>query len=205
MFTRPQGPTRCSSAADIIFILDSSRSIWEPDFKKQTLFVSQIIDNFDIGPGPSQTRVGVVTFGHDVWKKFDLKDIMDKDKMMRTVKDIKHDNGKMTNTGDAIAYAVKNMFTPQAGNRPKVPRIAVVITDGHSQNTQKTRNAAEKAHDSGITVFAIGVGKNLDFGELGVIASDPDTEYMFQVSGYTTLSTITEKLTDRTCKGKSKA
>ena len=58
--------------ADVIFVLDTSYSIWPPDFYREVEFMEKVIDTFDIGPNPDQTRVGALTFGHEVWVKFYL-------------------------------------------------------------------------------------------------------------------------------------
>lgn len=40
------------------------------------------------------------------------------------------------------------------------------MTDGKSQNKQKTLNAAKKVCLHGIEIIAIGIGSNIDFNEL---------------------------------------
>lgn len=65
--------SECSGEpADVVFVLDSSYSIWPPDFDRELQFTENVIKTFNIGPGPDNTRVGVVTFGHGVWPKFYL-------------------------------------------------------------------------------------------------------------------------------------
>jgi len=53
-------------------VLDSSNSIWLPDFKRELTFVKEVISSFDVGMGDNQTRVGLMTFGHEVWPQFYL-------------------------------------------------------------------------------------------------------------------------------------
>ena len=132
----------CNAPADIVFILDSSNSIWPPNFTKQLNFVTKLVKKFDIGQAPTQTRIGLLTFGHKVWKKFDLRDKIDESEVIQAVTAINHDRGRTTNTADAIEFAMKNMFTSVAGSRKGVAQIAVVITDGRSQETRRTSKAA---------------------------------------------------------------
>ena len=61
-----------SEPADVVFVLDSSYSIWPPDFYREIKFAENVIKTFNIGPGVDDSRVGVVTFGHEVWPKFYL-------------------------------------------------------------------------------------------------------------------------------------
>ena len=109
---------------------------------KQLNFVTKLVKKFDIGQGATQTRIGLLTFGHKVWKKFDLRDKTDESDVIQAVTAINHDRGRTTNTAEAIEFAVKNMFTPAAGSRKDVAQIAVVITDGRSQRTRRTSKAA---------------------------------------------------------------
>ena len=43
-----------------------------------------------------------------------------------------------TNTADAIDYVVDKMFQSQFGDRPSVPNYCIIITDGGSNNKEKT-------------------------------------------------------------------
>lgn len=43
-----------------------------------------------------------------------------------------------------------------------VPRIGIVITDGESDYIDKTKVEAAAARQEGITMFAIGVGRNVN-------------------------------------------
>lgn len=163
-----------------------------------------VVENFDIGPGATQTRVGVLTFGHAVWKQFDLNEKFNKTDLLKSVETIQHGRGRTTNTGDAINYALDHMFTPAAGSRNGVTRVVVVITDGRSQKTYATKLAARRLHDSKINTFSIGVGRNIDHNELQDIASDPDSEYLFMVDDFNALSTLTIRLAKKACQGRHK-
>lgn len=57
------------------------------------------------------------------------------------------------------------------GARPGVPKIAIVMTDGRSQNKTETCKAAKRLRDSGVKVFAIGIG-NIDWSEIICITLD---------------------------------
>lgn len=181
----------------MVFVLDSSASIWEPDFYRQIKFVENIVKQFEIGP--TYTQVGVVTFGQTYWLKFHLDRYSDKKALLNAVKRVRYRPGSYTNTGDAIKFMNEKMFSPEHGDRFLSRNIAVVITDGRSQETNKTKAMAEVAHRRGIKMFAIGVGKRVSQEELRNIASDPNWEHVFEVDNYRALDSIKDTLTSRTC------
>ena len=75
--------------------------------------------------------------------------------------------GGGTNTADALTTA-RNMFENKPlpysyGARPKsegIPRVAIVLTDGISNNRDATKHQAEKLRASNVNVFAIGLGSH---------------------------------------------
>ena len=44
----------------------------------------------------------------------------------------------------------------ETSTRPGIPHIAIILTDGMSQNVSDTIENAKLMHDKGITVFVIG-------------------------------------------------
>ena len=82
-----------------------------------------------------------------------------------------------------------------------VLQIGIVLTDGQSRSIGKTMYEAFKSKQKKISLFAIGIGSNINERELKGIASNPSGEYMFKVDGYTALDAIKNSLAVRTCKG----
>ena len=66
-----------------------------------------------------------------------------------------------TRTYNAIEKMHYEMFSSSLA-RSGVPRIAIIITDGESEDTDLTREAAKTARDDGIIMFAVGVGKKVN-------------------------------------------
>ncbi len=92
------------------------------------------------------------------------------------------------------------MFSPDVA-REGVPHIAVVVTDGDSEDSVATAHQADLAREDGIHVFAVGVGHNIKPSELVSIASTPDD--VFQVDNYNLLERIKDMLAERACEGES--
>lgn len=87
--------------------------------------------------------------------------------------------------------------------RPEAAHLAVVITDGQSQQWVETYAQAKQARDQGIEMFAIGVGKvggsgGISMEELNEIAGRED--HVFIAHDYSALHQLQATLAYRTCK-----
>ena len=80
-------------------------------------------------------------------------------------------------------------------------KVVVVITDGKSRNMLRTLIEASRAKRNGVHLFAIGVGHAVNYRELSRMASQPSSEYFFQVAGYSALGSLKKILAVKTCQG----
>ena len=63
-----------------------------------------------------------------------------------------------TATGNAILQIANTGFTETGGARPvnlAIPRVGIVLTDGHSNNREDTVTASEAARNLSIKLFAL--------------------------------------------------
>jgi len=187
-------PTKgCHNPADIVFVLDESGSIWGPHFTKQLEFVQNVVGLFDVRP--EKTRIGVLTFGDRPRIIFHLGHHTNEESMKADIKSIKQMRGE-TYTDDALRMARTQMLSPQR-IRPYIPHIAIVITDGESNNPDKTAIEAEQMRSENIQIFAIGVGPSVNKNELLAIASSPDL--VFEVDDYGALDGLKQILAWKAC------
>ncbi|CAH1791713.1 unnamed protein product [Owenia fusiformis] len=187
---------QCGNPADIVFILDSSSSIWEYDFYTQLSFVQDVVKGFHVSQ--EQTRIGVMTFSSKPHRVFHLNDVESEEEVSEAIERISQRIGG-TYTAEALQFARTDMFSPNNGARPDTAQIAIVITDGQSYDQEYTVREAKKLQDAGVHVFAIGVGKNVDKQELEAIGSDPDDKFVFTVNSYDALQTIRNLLAMKAC------
>lgn len=61
--------------------------------------------------------------------------------------------------GEAIDYLVKNTFTEVAGARKTFPKVAIIITDGKSQDP--VDEYARRLRNIGVEVFLLGMSDSL--------------------------------------------
>ena len=194
-------PECIEEAADIMFVLDSSSSIWIKDYENQLKFVADLVENFNVGKDKSQIRVGAITFSDHAYLEFPLDRYTDPTELKEAILNIAYRTGR-TNTADALSL-LKEQVEPNLQTN-KGPTVAIVITDGQSADPVETKVEAKKLHQLGITVYAIGVGNSrmYDINELKTIASDPDNG-VYTVSSYSALKEITKTFHIQPCKGKS--
>jgi len=121
---------------DIVFVMDASGSIGVTNFNLMKSFVSHLVGRMDVDSG--STRVGLVTFSSFVGSSFNLSDHNTVTSMQRAISRLTY-SPSGTNTAAALAYIRTTMLTLAAGDRGEVPNVGVVITDGHSDNSNATK------------------------------------------------------------------
>ncbi|XP_066479322.1 matrilin-2 [Tiliqua scincoides] len=181
---------------DLVFIIDSSRSVRPYDFEKVKEFILTILQFLDISP--DVTRVGLIQYGSTVKNEFSLKTFRRKQDVERAVKRMMH-LATGTMTGLAIQYAVNIAFSEHEGARPlsqNVPRVIMIVTDGRPQDP--VAEIAAKARNSGILIFAIGVGR-VDMNTLKSIGSEPYEDHVFLVANFSQIETLTSVFQNKLC------
>ena len=106
-----------------------------------------------------------------------------------------------TNTADALQVMYTRMFTLRNGDRPGVPNVGILITDGVSNiNSRRTIPEAVNARQAKIHIYAIGIGLT-DTRELDAIASEPAAENSLAVQDFDELSGLPKRIFDAICPG----
>ncbi|KAG5856008.1 hypothetical protein ANANG_G00003200 [Anguilla anguilla] len=163
--------THCKSRPlDLVFIIDSSRSVRPGEFEKVKVFLSDMVDTLDIGP--DATRVAVVNYASTVKIEFLLKAYLSKVALKQALARIEPLSAG-TMTGLAIRTAVDEAFTEASGARPRnasISKVAIVVTDGRPQDKS-----------------------------LRLMASFPLDEHVFYVETYGVIEKLTSKFRETLC------
>lgn len=181
---------------DLVFIIDSSRSVRPYDFEKVKEFILTILQFLDISP--DNTRVGLIQYASTVKNEFSLKTFKKKQDVERAVKRMMY-LATGTMTGLAIQYAMNIAFSESEGARPlreNVPRVIMIVTDGRPQDP--VAEIAAKTRNSGILIFAIGVGR-VDMNTLKSIGSEPHEEHVFLVANFSQIESLTSVFQTKIC------
>ncbi|XP_033748051.1 collagen alpha-5(VI) chain-like [Pecten maximus] len=192
-------PERCDKyKADIVVVSDSSTSISDTDFVTQKEFIASLVDRYNIGPNGVQ--IGMLSFSTDAYINFNLSSHGSERELKAAILEVEYMSGD-TSTDKALDMMARKAFTTEAGARPNLPKIAIVITDGSPQNQPRTVEMATRAKDEGITIYAIGIGSSVDMDHLKAIASTPAEYYTFMVDDFSSLVEHEDILIKKTCSG----
>ncbi|XP_036188539.1 collagen alpha-5(VI) chain isoform X1 [Myotis myotis] len=176
--------------ADIMFLVDSSGSIGEKNFKTMKTFMRNMSANIQIGP--DKTQIGVVQFSTKSKEEFQLnkyftqKEISDAIDRMSPI-------GQNTMTGEALTF-VDEYFTHPKGARLGVKKFLILITDGKAQDD--VGEPARALRDKDVIIISVGVyGANRT--QLEEISGDGSL--VFHVETFDHLKDIESKLLSQVC------
>uniref|UniRef100_A0A4W3K6T8 Collagen alpha-1(XXI) chain n=1 Tax=Callorhinchus milii TaxID=7868 RepID=A0A4W3K6T8_CALMI len=179
---------------DLVFILDGSFSVGPENFEIVKSWIVNISSSFEIGN--KFTQVGVIQYSDDPLLEIPLGKYSSNEDLMKAMEAIEYMGGN-TRTGKAITFGVKDVFSSSYRAANAVTKVAIVLTDGKSQDDVK--DYAEEARKKKITLFAIGVGDETEEFELQAIANKPSSTYVFYVEDYTGISRIREVMKQKLC------
>ncbi|KAA0718319.1 Collagen alpha-4(VI) chain [Triplophysa tibetana] len=179
-----------TAQADVVVLVDSSRSISEKYFAEVRKFLHTFVDNFNLRV--EKVRLGLIQFSDKPYPEFLLGDYVDKKELHQKLDNLIYRKGG-TKTGLALTFVHDNYFNLA---RNKVPRIAIVITDGDSQDSME--EPAQKLRNQGVSIFIIEVGKS-NTAKLRSIANSPHEEFMFSIDSYQELQGLQESLRNKLC------
>ncbi|KAK2824204.1 hypothetical protein Q5P01_021379 [Channa striata] len=185
----------CRTApCDLVFVLDGSWSVTDINFEIVKRWLVNMTTSFNIGQ--KFTQVGVVQYSDDPVLEIPLGKYSSNKDLIKAMESIEYMGGN-TRTGTAIQFATEKLFGLSERGPLGISRIAVVLTDGKSQDV--VLKAAEAARKKGIIVFAIGVGIETEIDELKDIANKPSSTYVFSVEDYKAISRILQVIRQKLC------
>ena len=181
----------------MVFIIDSSGSIQDAGPGNWDLIldsVIQAIKRYTIGE--NDVRVGLTKFSNDGTLEIYLDDYYDVNDLIAAVRAVSFVGGR-TNTADGLQLAWENVFEENRGDRPDVPNVAIVITDGNANEREdETDDQARNLQDEA-QVIAIGITDMVSMATLEIIASDADDIVM--VDDFTGLVESLDAVVSSTC------
>lgn len=177
--------------------MDVSGSV-QDEYRLSVAFARAVSYGLDIDH--DQARVGAVVFATDVNGLFYLGDNTRNREGVINSLDFFNDGGK-TNTPAGLEIVRDALFTAAKGDRPGVPNVLVVMTDGYSNvNEERTPVDAEQLRNDGVTIYCVGVGEGPQLSEIHSIASSPSSEYVLVLISQGNPKDAADQLLDRLCR-----
>ncbi|GCC33131.1 hypothetical protein chiPu_0011599 [Chiloscyllium punctatum] len=173
---------------DIVFLIAGSSGMGR-SFVQVREFLKKIIQELDIGPEKDQ--VAVVQYSFDPKLEFDLTTHSTRDTVSDAIKKLRLKPGRPLNTGAALDYVTRNVFSPSAGSRGADGASQILVLITVEKSSDDVGQAADAMKQAGIVPIAIGA-KNADTAELQQIVSNPDSA--FRLGDFQELPTIQQEL-----------
>uniref|UniRef100_A0A3Q3IMC4 VWFA domain-containing protein n=1 Tax=Monopterus albus TaxID=43700 RepID=A0A3Q3IMC4_MONAL len=161
--------TECkwANVADIVFIVDQSGSIGDDNFQLVRSFLKSVVSSLNVST--TRVRIGIVTYNEAPTAQVFLDTFDDKADILQFINIIPYSGGG-TKTGAALNFTREHIFSEERGSRKGIQKVAVLVTDGKSQD---------------------------DVNE--AIASHPSTSHTFTVDSFTKLKPLKQNLQKTVC------
>ena len=179
---------------DLVILIDGSWSVTPDNFVRVQTFLAVLLKHFTIGP--DATLIGIAQYSDNPRLEFGLDRYTTTDTLIKAVEAMKYKGGN-TASGKALTFALDQVFG--RSSRPNAQKVVLVITDGESLQDTVTE-PARRLRENGVEIFSIGVGDEINLLELQDMATDPDTNHVFQVGGYNAINGITSQVLKDICR-----
>ncbi|XP_076858204.1 collagen alpha-3(VI) chain isoform X3 [Brachyhypopomus gauderio] len=178
-----QGPKK-----DIVFLIDGSTGVGR-EFPIIQEFVQRVVEKLNVGE--NKIRVSVVQYGDRPHVDMYLNSYKTKEGVLNAIKELKQQEGKQRNLGEAIEFVRLQVLDSSHGGRKKedVPQFLVVISG--SRATDDVRTPANTLKQSGVVPFSIGT-RDIDPQELQVVSYIAN--YAYSVDDLPGLYTVQDEL-----------
>ena len=187
-----------------MFVIDTTSSIGSFQFQNIREFVANVATNLKLRS--PESRVGVILFDRFTRLQFNLERHTSLSTLLPAINPgLPYFSGfnSNTNTANALQFLLSSAQSGALGIRNETSNIAIVITDGRSDNTFLTQSAAATLHAANIfDIYAIGFG-SANSDELHTIASDPQFVYSTNFFSDFSIQQLETNLLDQLCSGKN--
>ena len=186
------------SKMDLVFVVGGSKDEnfdLSGHYKLCLTLADEIAGKYDIDR--DKVRVALVTYGALSKMTFDLQDYSDKESLKKAFLKAEYP-GAGTETAQALDM-VRTSVLP-TGREGHIAKVVVLITAGISQD--RAPQIAQQLKNTGIEIYAVGIGQDVDRRQLEAIASDPKENHVF-VTAFEDASSVAGPLSYTLSKGRN--
>ncbi|XP_058521155.1 collagen alpha-3(VI) chain [Ochotona princeps] len=185
-----QADVRNGSAADIIFLVDTSRSTAKHQFQLVRQFLYDVIES--LAEGGNDFHFALVQLTGSPHTEFLFNTYHTNQEVLSHISNMSYPGGS-NGTGQGLADVMRKHLSAAAGSRAfaGVPQVVVVVTDGRSEDSLALPSAEFKSAD--VNVYAVGV-EDTEEGALRELASTPLNTHVFNLENLTSLHDVVGQL-----------
>ncbi|XP_060606513.1 collagen alpha-5(VI) chain-like [Ruditapes philippinarum] len=156
---------------DVVFLIDTSESQSEATLFKQRQYVKNFISSLSIGPNDFQ--IAIVTCSLHASVEVYLNSNSTVAEMTTILDSIQSDNGPSF-IGECFMFLRTEIFTSEKDARYYARKFVIVLSDGLSSNPTDTVLQAGLLKQTGIDIFAVATGDQINHKELSDVATHWD-------------------------------
>ena len=189
---------KCSEEADLAFVVDTSGSINEENFKKQKDFVKALASSFD--PSSTEHQLGLISYSTNAQMEVSFKNKTNRKQFEEAVDRVLHIKGR-TRLDKALKLASAQLFTASGGTRPDKRKIMIILTDGRQSQDPDTvalQDAILPLKELGVKIYAVAIGSEVDLDELHQMTDSK--EEVFPVSDFADLANMANDIALKSCR-----
>ncbi|OCT75936.1 collagen alpha-6(VI) chain [Xenopus laevis] len=180
--------------ADIVFVIDSSGSIDDTEYKEMQNFMVSLVNKSSVGP--DNVQFGALKYSDYNTELFYMNRYKNKLDIINHINKDKTQGGD-TYTAGAMKFS-REFFTEKHGSRKArgVPQIVMVLTDGESHDKAKLNETARQLEQEGLIIYAIGIDQ-ANTEELKTMAGTEGKWFM--VDNFSGLQDILVQVSEAMC------
>lgn len=145
-------------------------------FEAVKIFIKKIYSNFPIGE--DATHIGLVLSGKASPVVLNLTDTKDAQSVNAKVLSTTSLSFEENSLSTGLIATKKNVFDVSA--RPGGRQVLMILAAGKSNDDTKMPSRALR--DKGVSIFAVGIGSNVDMNQLRDIVTAPEEEHLTQAT-----------------------
>lgn len=191
----------CSEDADLAFVVDTSGSISDENFKKQKDFIKVLASSFD--PILAEHQLGLISYSNNAQMEVSFQDKADRKEFEQAVDLIPHTKGR-TRLDKALKLASSRLFTASEGSLSGKRKIMIILTDGRQSQDPDTvplQGAVLPLRQLGVRIYTVAIGDEVDLKELYQVTER--NEDVFPVSDFDDLANMANDIALNTCRIKA--
>uniref|UniRef100_A0AC35TXK6 VWFA domain-containing protein n=1 Tax=Rhabditophanes sp. KR3021 TaxID=114890 RepID=A0AC35TXK6_9BILA len=184
--------TQCTlGGMDLVFVVDESGSIGSNNFQLALNNLATMVDtSMTIGPLDQDSHIGFVEFNDQAYLVFNLQQYLSNADVVSAIQGVGYTGGG-TNIADGLDMAINQVFGG-LGDRPDAPNAILLVTDGQDGNTDQVASLQQLAASRNITIYALGVGNQVDISEL--VAATGSISRVYNATDFAAIASITNKI-----------